>query len=147
MASGIMSRTEMVLVLSLVSGVGCGGKSTPAVEPAVVFEDRLVVDENDDKSPLRIAAAQLPPAGECRLWHPGRPLKDQSRAGPCAQIEPTAPPESWILYRPSQDPRLVHVRVVDPDQAGRVTQVRVYDAARGTYLGSKQRAGASKLQR
>jgi hypothetical protein len=120
--------------------LGCGSKSSPPAEPTpVVFEDRLVIGENDDKSPLRIAPNELPAPGECRLWRPGRPVREQPRAGACAQIEPTAPPESWILYRPSQDPRLVQVRIVDPDQAGLVTEVRVYDAARGTYLGSKQR--------
>lgn len=120
--------------------VGCGSKTSPPPEPTpVVFEDRLVIGENDDKSPLRIAPNELPAPGECRLWRPGRPVREQPRAGTCAQIEPTAPPESWILYRPSQDPRLVQVRIVDPDQAGLVTEVRVYDAMRGTYLGSKQR--------
>ena len=128
----------------LLTGAGllaCGPSSNRDPNPApVVFEDRLVIEENDDKSPLRIPAAELPGPGACRLWKPGRPLREQPRAGSCAQIEPAAPPESWILYRPQQDPRLVHVRIVDPDRAGVVTQVRVYDAERGTYLGSKQRA-------
>ena len=127
-------------ILTLVAvAAGCGQSSSRTPDPApVVFEDRLVITENDDKSPLRVPSAQLPSIGECRLWYPERPVKEQPRSGPCAQVEPTAPPESWVLYRPSQDPRLVHVRVVDPEQAGRVVQVRVYDAARGTYLGSKQ---------
>jgi hypothetical protein len=88
---------------------------------------------------LRIPSAQLPRPGECRVWKPGRPVREQSAAGSCGQIEPSAPPESWVLYRPQQDPRLVQVRIIDPDQAGLVTDVRVYDAERGTYLGSKQR--------
>ena len=126
----------------LLGVVGCGGTSRPETETApVVFEDRLVVGENDDRSPLRIPPAQLPRPGECRSWKPGRPVKEQAAAGPCSQIEPTAAPESWVLYRPTQDPRLVHVRVIDPEQAGLVTQVRVYDAERGTYLGSKARKG------
>ena len=123
----------------LAVAVGCGGSSSRNPDPTpVVFEDRLVITENDDKSPLRVPSAQLPAVGECRLWYPERPVKEQPRTGPCAQIEPSAPAESWVLFRPSQDTRLVHVRVVDPEQAGRVMQVRVYDAARGTYLGSKQ---------
>jgi hypothetical protein len=122
--------------------LGCGGGSTsrpPDVAP-VVFEDRLVIEDSDDRSPLRIPPTALPAPGTCRLWKPGRPVREQAPAGDCAQIEPAAPPESWILFRPRQDPRLVHVRIVDPDQVGRVTQVRVYDAERGTYLGSRQRA-------
>ena len=121
--------------------LGCGSSSNRNPDPApVVFEDRLVIEETDDKSPLRIPLAELPGPGACRLWKPGRPLREQARAGACAQIEPTAPPESWILFRPQQDPRLVHLRIIDPDRAGVVSQVRVYDAQRGTYLGSKQRA-------
>jgi hypothetical protein len=128
----------------IVSGalIGCGQSQPRQPEPAaIVFEDRLVIQDTDDKSPLRVPPAQLPRSGECRLWYPGRALREQPRAGPCAQIEPTAPPDSWILYRPAQDPRLVHVRIVDPDHVGLIIQVRVYDAERGTYLGSKQRAG------
>jgi hypothetical protein len=135
-----------VLVLfcgTIGGGAGCAGKtSSGSVQPkpdAVVFEDRLTVDENDDKSPLRVAPAQLPAAGECRLWFPAKPVREQPPAGACAQVEPTAPPDSWVLYRPRTDTRLIHVRIVDPDRAGVITKVRVYDAARGTYLGTKQR--------
>jgi hypothetical protein len=119
--------------------LACGGSASPEAEPSpVVFEDRLVIGEHDDRSPLRVPSAQLPAPGQCRLWKPNRPLKEQAPRGPCGDIESAAPPESWILYRPAQDPRLVHVRIVDPDQAGLVTQIRVYDAERGTYLGSRQ---------
>jgi hypothetical protein len=119
---------------------GCGGKAVPPPAPTpVVFEDRLVINDTDDKSPLTVPPEQLPAPGECRLWRAGRPLREQARAGSCADIEASAPPDSWVLYRPGQDPRLVQVRVIDPNQAGLITQIRVYDAARGTYLGSKQR--------
>jgi hypothetical protein len=140
MCSSPISR----LALTLTAGFGtlsCGQATSRQPDAApIVFEDRLVIEENDDKSPLGIPPAQLPSPGECRLWKPGRPVKEQVRAGSCAAIEPEAPTESWVLYRPQQDPRLVHVRVIDPDQKGLVIQVRVYDAARGTYLGSKRRA-------
>ena len=141
----LLNRWPVLVLLggAIVVGAGCAGKSSPdSAAPktgTVVFEDRLTVDENDDKSPLRIPPAQLPAAGECRLWLPGKPLREQPPAGACAQIEPTAPPESWVLYRPQQDRRLIHVRIVDPDRAGVITKVRVYDAALGTYLGTKQR--------
>jgi hypothetical protein len=141
----LLNRWPAVVLLwgTMLAGAGCAGKSSPGpADPktgAVVFEDRLTVDENDDKSPLRIPQAQLPAAGECRLWFPGKPIREQPPAGACAQIEPTAPPDSWVLYRPQQDRRLIHVRLVDPDRAGAITKVRVYDAALGTYLGTKQR--------
>jgi hypothetical protein len=139
-----MLFTHSRLRAAVISGVllGCGRSTSPPppdVGP-VVFEDRLVIEDTDDRSPLRIPPTALPAAGACRLWKPGRPVREQAPPGECAQIEPTAPPESWVLLRPRQDPRLVHVRVIDPDRAGLVTQVRVYDAERGTYLGSKHRA-------
>ncbi|HEY4648651.1 MAG TPA: hypothetical protein VIG95_06055 [Gemmatimonadales bacterium] len=130
-------RATLALTLA---AFGCGGKAAPPLDPTpVVFEDRLVISDTDDKSPLPVPPEQLPKPGECRLWRPTRPLREQAHAGSCAEIETSAPPESWVLYRPGQDPRLVQVRIIDPNQPGLITQIRVYDAARGTYLGSKQR--------
>jgi hypothetical protein len=133
------SRLHAALMVGALLGCGGSASSPPEVGP-VVFEDRLVIEDTDDRSPLRIPVNALPAAGACRLWKPDRPVREQAPAGDCAKIEPTAPPESWILHRPRQDPRLVHVRVIDAERAGLVTQVRVYDAERGTYLGSKRRA-------
>ncbi len=131
-------RAPMLMAVGMAIA-SCGGTTSRQPEPTpVVFEDRLVIGENDDKSPLRIPVAQLPGVGQCRLWKPNRPVREQGPVGACSAVEPTAPPETWVLYRPRQDPRLVDVRVIDPDQAGRVIQVRVYDAERGTYLGSRQ---------
>lgn len=134
-------RNGLILAASAAGVIGCGGKAgSSQPEPAVVFEDRLIVDEHDDRSPLGIPPGHLPAPGQCRVWRPGRPPGQQPRAESCAQAETTAPPDSsWILYRPREDPRLVHVRIVDPDQAGAILRVRVYDAERGTYLGTKQR--------
>lgn len=118
---------------------GCGSKpSQPQPKPAVVFEDRLVISDTDDKSPLGIPPAQLPSPGNCRVWYPGRPAAKQPASQSCAQADSAATEESWILYRPREDPRLIHVRSIDPDSVGIVLRVRVYDAERGTYLGTKQ---------
>jgi hypothetical protein len=138
MISAGISRATLWLAVAG-GAVACGGKSGPdQPKPAeVVFEDRLVVSDTDDKSPLRIPLAQLPTAGNCRVWYPDRSLGQQPPAESCAQAEAAATGENWILYRPREDPRLVHVRILDPDQAGAVLRVRVYDAARGTYLGTR----------
>jgi hypothetical protein len=133
-------RRAVVLLAVAAGAVGCGGKSGPdQPKPAeVVFEDRLVVSDTDDRSPLRIPPAQLPTAGNCRVWFPDRPPAQQPPAESCAKAEAAAIGESWILYRPREDPRLIHVRILDPDQAGAILRVRVYDAERGTYLGTRQ---------
>jgi hypothetical protein len=73
------------------------------------------------------------------VWIPGRPPGHQPRAGSCNGIERTAPAGSWILYRPTNDKKVVHTRVIDPKRAGVVVVVRVYDAGSGTYLGQERR--------
>jgi hypothetical protein len=139
MGSTDIDRAALFLALAT-GAAACGSKSPPdQPKPApVVFEDRLVVSDTDDKSPLRIPPAQLPAAGNCRVWYPDRAPAKQPPADSCAKAEAAATGDSWILYRPREDPRLIHVRILDPDQAGAILRVRVYDAERGTYLGTKQ---------
>lgn len=138
MGSAGLSRAAVFLALAE-GAAACSSRTAPAQpKPAeVVFEDRLVVSDTDDKSPLRIPPAQLPTPGNCRVWYPDRPPAKQPPVESCAKAEAAATGESWILYRPREDPRLVDVRVLDPDQAGTILRVRVYDAERGTYLGTR----------
>jgi hypothetical protein len=76
----------------------------------------------------------LPPPGQCRVWLPGEPPGHQPKPRSCARIEATAPAGSWIVYRPSQDKKEVHVRVVDERRPGVVVHLRVYDVRRGTLI-------------
>ena len=83
---------------------------------------------------LGIPPGHLPPPGQCRVWLPGEPPGHQPRARNCANIDRTAPAGSWIVYRPSEDRKVVHVRVVDERRPGVVVHLRVYDAQRGTLI-------------
>ena len=83
---------------------------------------------------LGIPPGHLPPAGQCRVWIPGTPPGRQDRARSCRGIERSAPAGSWILYRPTADRKVVHVRTISSERAGRVIRIRVYDAERGTFL-------------
>jgi len=83
---------------------------------------------------LGIPPGHLPPVGECRVWLPGKPPGHQPKARSCDGIERVAPAGSWIVYRPGQDKKVVHVRVVDDRRPGVVVVVRVYDAQSGAYL-------------
>jgi hypothetical protein len=134
--------TRLLMTPATLTGIviGCGGKpSQPEPKPAaVVFEDRLVISDTDDKAPLRISPVDLPPAGSCRVWYPGRPVARQPPVESCDRAETRATTDSWIVYRPREDPRLVQVRTVDLDPAGPILGIRVYDAERGTYLGTRQ---------
>ena len=78
---------------------------------------------------LGVPPGHLPKAGECRVWIPGTPPGQQpgpkSRA--CAGIASVAPAGSWVLYRPTDSKKLVHVREVDPHRAGTVVRIRIFD--------------------
>lgn len=84
---------------------------------------------------LGIPPGHLPPPGSCRVWLQGIPPGHQTVSRICKGIESTAPAGSWILYRPTENKKLVYVRVVDERRAGVVVVIRRYDADRGTYLG------------
>lgn len=83
---------------------------------------------------LGIPPGQLPPPGQCRVWYPGEPPGHQPRARSCARIEREAPAGSWIVYRPTEDRKVVHVREVDQRRPGVVVRLRVYDIRRGTLI-------------
>lgn len=83
---------------------------------------------------LGIPPGHLPPPGQCRVWYPGEPPGHQPRPRSCARIERSAPAGSWIVYRPTEDRKVVHVRVVDQRRPGVVVRLRVYDIRRGTLI-------------
>jgi len=83
---------------------------------------------------LSVPPGQLPAPGLCRVWFPGRPPGRQPRARPCAQVESAAPAGTWVLYRPSQDRKVVHVRYVDDRRDGVVVWIRVFDASSGAFI-------------
>jgi hypothetical protein len=83
---------------------------------------------------LGIPPGHLPPPGQCRVWLPGEPPGHQPRPRNCARIERTAPAGSWIVYRPNDDKKVVHVRVIDERRPGVIVRLRVYDMRRGTLI-------------
>lgn len=118
----------------------CAPSGTPPPAPADTREieaERAPVDA-DRRGPLGIPEAELPPPGECRVWHPDRRVADQRPSEPCGDAEGAAPAGGRILYRPTDDPRVVHVRVLDPADAGTVLRVDIYDAETEAYEGTYQ---------
>jgi hypothetical protein len=87
-------------------------------------------------STLGIPAGHLPDPGECRVWIPGTPPGRQrsARSSTCNGIAQTAPGGSWVVYRPSRDRRLVHVRVTDRQRPGHIVVVHVFEAESGRFL-------------
>ena len=78
---------------------------------------------------LGIPPGHLPQAGECRIWIPGTPPGHQPKpkSRPCPGIATIAPAGSWIVYRPTEDRKVVHVREVDSRRAGAVVRIRIFD--------------------
>src|SRR5574341_33280 len=85
---------------------------------------------------LGIPGGHLPRPGQCRIWIPGTPPGRQphARSRTCVGIRAIAPAGSWIVYRPTRDRRLVHVREVDRARAGVIIIVRLYDVNTGNFV-------------
>jgi hypothetical protein len=71
----------------------------------------------------------LPDVGECRVWIPGLPPGQQAKpkSRTCDGIASVAPAGSWIIYLPSDDRKVVHVRLVDERRPGVVIRIRIFD--------------------
>lgn len=87
---------------------------------------------------LGVPPGHLPRPGMCRVWIPEVPPGRQARARPCAGILAAAPAGSWILYRPSRDRRLVHVRLVHRERAGVLVTVRLFEASSGRFVSERE---------
>jgi len=78
---------------------------------------------------LGVPPGHLPKAGECRVWIPGTPPGKQPgpKSRSCVAIGSVAPAGSWVIYRPGDNKKVVHVREVDPRRAGTVVRIRIFD--------------------
>jgi hypothetical protein len=144
-----MLNTRRIVPTLLVGAAltGCSGKSiyqSERPEPA---------PRKSTAATLGIPPGHLPPAGQCRVWMPGKPPGHQARPRSCANIEAFAPRGSWIVYGPvdggsdkgkgkgkakGHDKKLVRVRVVDEHRAGVIVWVRVFDAASGVLVSEEK---------
>lgn len=118
--------------------VGClivlSASACSAVRPS---EDRPAPKPEPTRSTaatLGVPPGHLPPPGSCRIWVPGKPPGHQARARSCAGIERRAAAGTWILFRPSEDKKVVHVKQVHDRRPGVIVRLRVYDVRRGTLL-------------
>jgi hypothetical protein len=137
---GFLSRYAAGRAALLLLLPACSPRATPPPPDPETreIEERTPRNDRDRVGPLGIPEAQLPAPGQCRLWHPDRPSAQQPPAAPCAEAEDDVPAGSWILYRPPDDKRVVHVRVFDPKRQGVLLRIDLYDVQKGTYLGTKQ---------
>lgn len=119
---------SLAAIAALTAVAGCSGRNMYS-QP----EPRLTKAPPAAET-LAVPPGQLPPPGQCRLWFPGRAPGRQPKAHPCSEVEAGAPAGAWVLYRPSQDRTVVHVRYVDDRRAGVVVWIRVFDASSGAFI-------------
>ena len=130
----------MFIIAALVPLAACSSTRTVVVSPTprgtTPPPPRPAVEQPPPRSTaatLGIPPGHLPQPGECRVWIPGTPPGQQpgSKSRACPGIAAEAPVGSWIVYRPTRDRKLVHVRVVDARRQGVVTVVRVFNVDGG----------------
>jgi hypothetical protein len=123
---------RLMTLAALLALTACSRRTVVVTEPA----PRAAVVGPGPVAALRIPPGQMPRAGQCRIWIPGRPPGRQPRpkSRSCAGIARIAPAGSWILYRPARGARVVHVRMVDERRAGRIVRVRVFEIDSGQFI-------------
>ena len=117
----------MLIAATACSSVRSPSTSAPAPEPAATRGPSTAAT-------LKIPPGHLPPPGQCRVWVQGLPPGKQPKPRSCRGIEDSAPPSSWVVYRPGQDKKVVHVREMDARRVGIVARVTVYDVQSGTAI-------------
>jgi hypothetical protein len=122
------------VALILVATAGCGVRVGTTPEPAA-NGSQAEARGPSTAARLGIPPGHLPPPGRCKIWIPGDPPGHQARARDCSGIEHDAPAGSWVLYRPSGDKKVVHVREMDHTRLGVVIHISVYEASSGRYMG------------
>jgi hypothetical protein len=67
-------------------------------------------DDIDLGAAVQIPPGKMPPPGSCRIWYPGRPAGQQPPPGRCDELRGRVPPDAWLLYRPTAEPKVYRVR-------------------------------------
>jgi hypothetical protein len=135
-----MPSRSKALALAAVALIGACSKSTKTVvlepTPDVRTFDQSAGVRPSTAATLGVPAGHLPNPGDCRIWIPGTPPGQQHKpkSRSCGGIAALAPAGSWIIYRPANDRKVVHVREVDPRRAGVVVRVQVFDLATNRLL-------------
>jgi hypothetical protein len=132
----VRSRLFAIAIVGAIAGACTHTTRTVIFGPNPEVRGASVADGNRGGGPstaatLGIPPGHLPDAGECRVWIPGLPPGHQPKpkSRPCPGIATVAPAGSWIVYRPTDDRKVVHVREVDPRRPGVVVRIRVFDIA------------------
>lgn len=94
----MVRRVGIVALAGVLSACGTTGTARAPAHSVVV------VEESYDIPP-----GHMPPPGQCRAWYPGEPPGHQPPPGDCNRLMRAAPSGAWVLYRPSQERRVVRI--------------------------------------
>jgi hypothetical protein len=111
-----------------VAGLLVSGACTHTMR-TIILDSPPNQDVRGPEGTLGVPPGHLPQPGECRVWIPGTPPGHQPKpkSRPCPGIATVAPAGSWIVYRPTDDKKVVHIREVDSRRAGTVIRIRIFD--------------------
>lgn len=131
-----MRSPSVARVLAALAIAGACSKSTQTVVVEPTPSTRTASTTSGGVRPSTAATLGVPPGhlpnpGECRVWIPGDPPGQQPKpkSRSCGGIAALAPAGSWIIYRPGDDRKHVHVRQVDTHRAGVVVRIQVFELA------------------
>lgn len=132
MVSRVRTRFEparAVCLLVVAGALACGGARSPGAAGAPVDAGLGAAARYD------IPPGYLPSPGQCRIWEPGEPprqQKDKYPIGRCSELRGAIPEGAWLVYRPTDDAK--HVRVWLYGSERQVLQQRIYDIETGELI-------------
>ena len=112
--------------------------SSPAVGPASPGPDASTTSTDEATQTVagrsRIPPDQLPAPGQCRVLLPDEPSGSfaDPAGGRCSQLRETIPAGAWLVYRPTDDPKVIRVWGYGEDR--QVLWQRIYDAVTGELI-------------
>jgi hypothetical protein len=130
---------RLIAITFIVAVIGCANVWAAENQTASTTAPSAAADALPKKSgllpeKLGIASADLPPAGRCRIWYPGRAATQQPAPGDCDELAKRVPAGAWLLARPATEPDKVHVIVYDQSEPGFQATIGVFEAASGRFV-------------
>jgi hypothetical protein len=130
-----LTAIHALLLIAATATLGCASFAIETRSPDATPEPRA--DERArDRGPdsIRIPPGHFPPPGKCRVWHPGTPPGHQPPPGACSDAERLVGPGDWLIYRPTDEKKVVRVSIYDTRSPGVRIAVRIYDLQTGRFL-------------
>lgn len=133
-----MRLLEVTAALALLSMTACSGRVLVATHDPVEAPPHPAPPHRvqGPVASLAVPPGHFPPAGQCRIWLPGRSPGHQPRPVPCHALGPV-PLGAWVLHRPAADQNVLEVSEYDKVRAQIIVSVAYYDAATGVRVDAR----------